>query len=83
MIDSIRPRTTPDKLSSILLSRFLPKNIYISRYYSGMSGRASLANAAKGGTPVLEKLARSLAQTVHHMEVSDLSVADVAVCLFW
>ena len=48
-----------------------------------MSGRASLANAAKGGTPVLEKLARSLAQTVHHMEVSDLSVADVAVCLFW
>lgn len=39
-----------------------------------MSGRASLSNGAKTGVPTLAKLAGSLAQTVHHMEVRLVSV---------
>ncbi|CAN0298745.1 unnamed protein product [Ectocarpus fasciculatus] len=47
----------------------------LGRYYSGMSGRASLSNGAKTGVPTLAKLAGSLAQTVQHMEL-DPSEAD-------
>ncbi|CAM9798249.1 unnamed protein product [Pylaiella littoralis] len=51
------------------LERVVEALTSLGRYYSGMSGRAPLSNGAKAGVPILEKLARSLARTVQHMEL--------------
>ncbi|CAM9270813.1 unnamed protein product [Hapterophycus canaliculatus] len=52
------------------LDRVVEALTSLGRFYSGMTGRAGLSNGAKAGVPVLEKLARSLAQTVQHMELN-------------
>ena len=69
------PSTTADP-------RLCPFLLVPTRYYSGKSGRATLSNGAKTGVSTLEQLARSLAQTVQHMEVCGpcLSRPYIALC---